>query len=197
VKLHGCACAARPYLDEAHPDGAHLGELVHGLKAVVDRLGQKLSELLVVENLEAAPAGDLAHGGRVEAVVVIAVTALDENAGVTEALGVHLPSHVVQVHSWETDRILSGHPGGGGDKTCPPSRTFADVPARVLDGGVAVDVGQQAEAEAVLVVRRVGEAVHQHARRRGVVSLADAVVKFVVDDGAPVARLLVLHRLHI
>lgn len=42
------------------------------------------------------------------------------------------------------------------------SRTFADVSAGVLDCRVAVDVGQQAEAEAVLVVGRVGEAVHQH-----------------------------------
>lgn len=30
--------------------------------------------------------------------------------------------------------------------------TFAYVPACVFDGGVAVDVGQQAEAEAILVV---------------------------------------------
>lgn len=43
----------------------------------------------------------------------------------------------------------------------PP--TFADVPACVLDGGIAIDVGQQAEAEAVLVVGGVGEAVHEDA----------------------------------
>lgn len=71
------------------------------------------------------------------------------------------------------------------------------MPAGVLDGGIAVDVGQQSEAEAVLVVGRVGEAVHQHAGRRGVVGLADAVVELVVDDGAPVARLFVLYRLHV
>ncbi len=39
------------------------------------------------------------------------------------------------------------------------------MPARVFDGGVAVDVGQQAQAEAVLVVGRVCEAVHQDAAR--------------------------------
>lgn len=41
--------------------------------------------------------------------------------------------------------------------------TFANVPACVLYGGVAIDVGQQAEAEAVFVVRGVREAVHQDA----------------------------------
>lgn len=71
------------------------------------------------------------------------------------------------------------------------------MPAGVLDGGVAVHVGQEPEAEAVLVVGRVGEAVHEHAGGGGVVGLAHAVIQFVVDDGAPVARLLVLHRLHV
>lgn len=42
------------------------------------------------------------------------------------------------------------------------SRTFANVPAGVLNCGVAVDVGQQSEAEAVLVVGRVSEAIHKH-----------------------------------
>lgn len=41
--------------------------------------------------------------------------------------------------------------------------TFAYVPACVFDGRVAVDVGEKAETEAVLVVRRVCEAVHQNA----------------------------------
>lgn len=41
--------------------------------------------------------------------------------------------------------------------------TFAYVSACVFDGGVAVDVGQQAEAEAVLIVGWVCEAVHQDA----------------------------------
>lgn len=66
---------------------------------MVDWLRQKLRKLLVVENLEAASTGDLADSGGVEAVVVITVTALDKNAGIAEALRVHLPSHVVQVDS--------------------------------------------------------------------------------------------------
>lgn len=39
------------YLNKAHADSAHLGELINGLKAMVDGLSQQLSELLVVENL--------------------------------------------------------------------------------------------------------------------------------------------------
>lgn len=88
--------AAR-YLDEAHADGAHLGELVDDLEAVVDGLGEQLGEQLVVEDLEAAAARDLAHGGGVEAMLEVAVAALDEDAAVAQALGVHLAAHVVQV----------------------------------------------------------------------------------------------------
>lgn len=41
-----------PALDEAHAYGAHPGELVHGFKALIDRLGEKSGELLVVEYLQ-------------------------------------------------------------------------------------------------------------------------------------------------
>lgn len=71
--------------------------------------------------------------------------------------------------------------------------TFAYVPACVLDGGVAVDVGQQAEAEAVLVVGWVREAVHQDAAGRRVESLPDPVVELVVSHRTPVLRFLVTH----
>lgn len=85
------------HLYKAHADGAHLGELVDGLEAVVDGLCQQLCELLVVEDLQAAAAGDLAHGRGVEAVVVVTVAALDENAAVAQTLGVHFPADVVEV----------------------------------------------------------------------------------------------------
>lgn len=71
--------------------------------------------------------------------------------------------------------------------------TFAYVPACVFDGGVAVDVGQQAEAEAVLVVGRVGEAVHQDATRRRVESLPHSVVELVVSYRTPELWFLVTH----
>lgn len=52
--------------------------------------------------------------------------------------------------------------------------------AGVLYGGVAVHVGQEFKAEAVLVVGQVGEAVHEHAGEVGVVGLAHALFQFVV-----------------
>lgn len=73
------------------------------------------------------------------------------------------------------------------------SPTFAYVSAGVLDGGVAVDVGQQTQAEAVLVVRRVCETVHQDAARGRVERLTDPVVELVVRDGTPVLWLFVAH----
>lgn len=85
------------YLDKAHADGAHLGELIDDLKAVVNRLGEELGKELVVEDLEAAAAGDLADGGGMEAMLEVAVTALDKYAAVAKALCVDLTAHVVQV----------------------------------------------------------------------------------------------------
>lgn len=117
-----------PALDKAHPNGTHLCKLIDGLKTMVDRLGQKLSKLLVVENFETTSTGDLADSGGVEAMVVITVATLDKNAGVTETLCIHLSSHIVQVHS------------------------FADVSAGVFDCGVTIDIGEQPQAEAILVV---------------------------------------------
>lgn len=64
---------------------------------MVNRLGEELGEQLVVEDLEAAAAGDLAHGGGVEAVLEVAVAALDEDAAVAETLCVHLATDIVQV----------------------------------------------------------------------------------------------------
>lgn len=64
---------------------------------MVDRLSQQLGKLLVVENLQATSAGNLANGCGMEAVVIVTVTALDEDTAVTQTLCVHLPSDVVQV----------------------------------------------------------------------------------------------------
>ena len=41
-----------PALHKTHADGAHAGQLVHCLKALVHRLSQERSELLVVEDLQ-------------------------------------------------------------------------------------------------------------------------------------------------
>lgn len=66
---------------------------------MVNGLGEQLSKELVVEDLEAAAAGDLADRGRVEAVLIVAVAALHEDAAVAHALGIHFSTHVVQVHT--------------------------------------------------------------------------------------------------
>lgn len=77
------------------------------------------------------------------------------------------------------------------------SLTFADVPPGVLNGGVAVDVGEQAEAESVAVVGGIREAIDKHAGGGRLEGLADAVVKLVVNNGAPVLGFLIGHGLHI
>ncbi len=64
---------------------------------MVDRLSEQLSEFLVVEDLEAAAAGDLADSCGVEAMMVVAVSTLDKNAGVTQTLCIHFSSNIIQV----------------------------------------------------------------------------------------------------
>lgn len=75
-------------------------------------------------------------------------------------------------------------------------RRRTDVSARQLHRRVAVDVGQQAQAE-TLRVGGVREAVHRQRRLRGVEGLADPLVQLVVGDGAPEGRLAVRHRLEV
>lgn len=71
------------------------------------------------------------------------------------------------------------------------------MPPGVLNSGVAVDVGEQAEAEPVAVVGGICEAVDEHAGGGRLEGLADAVVELVVNNRAPVLGFLVGHRLHI
>ena len=60
------------------PDCAHFSQFVNGFEAMIDRLREQLSKLLIIENLERAAGRDFAYGRRVESVVVIAVTRLNE-----------------------------------------------------------------------------------------------------------------------
>ena len=87
------------YLYKTHANGAHFGKLVNSLKSVVNRLGQQLGELLVVEDLEAAATRDLTDRSWMEAMVVVTVTALHKDAAVTQTLSVHLSTHIIQVHA--------------------------------------------------------------------------------------------------
>lgn len=107
-----CCRSGAAHLHEAHSNGAHFGEFIHRLEPVVHRLCQELGKLLVVEDFQAAPAGDLADSSRMEAMVVVAVPTLHEDAAVTEAFCIYLSSHVIKVDSCgETDcvsQLLSG-----------------------------------------------------------------------------------------
>lgn len=66
----------------------------------------------------------------------------------------------------------------------------------VLDGGVPVHIGQEAQTEAVRIVRRICEAIDDDARLGGIERLPDATVQLVVDHGAPVLGFLVRNRMH-
>ena len=68
--------------------------------------------------------------------------------------------------------------------------------ARELHGGVAVNVGEQTQAEA-LRVGGVREAVHGEGGLGGVEGLSHPLVQLVVGDGAPKGRLTVGHRLEV
>lgn len=71
------------------------------------------------------------------------------------------------------------------------------MPPGVLDGGVAVDVGEQPETETVAVVGGICEAINQHAGGGSLECLSNTIVEFVVNNGAPVLGFLIGHRLHI
>ncbi len=158
-----------PALHEAHPNGAHLGELVDSLEALVDGLGEKLGELLVVEDLQTAARRDLADRGWVEPVGVVALTTLDEDGSIAQTLCEHLSTDIEQVHP------------------------LADVAADVFDGRVPVDVREQPETEPIGIRGGICVAIHDHVGSSSMEALANPLVQFVVGDGAPVGRLLVLH----
>lgn len=71
------------------------------------------------------------------------------------------------------------------------------MPPGVLDGGVAVYVGEQAEAESVAIIGGICEAIYEHAGRGRLKRLSDTIVKLVVNNRAPVLGFLIGHRLHI
>lgn len=79
-----------PPLDEAHADGAHLGQLVNRLEPVIHALGQKRRKLCVIEDLQRTACRNLAHCRRVKAVVVVTVARLHKYCRVGQAFGIYL-----------------------------------------------------------------------------------------------------------
>jgi len=161
-----------PALDERHADGAHSSQGIHRLKALVHSLSKQRRKLLVVEDLEVAAGRDLADGGRVPAVLLVAVGRLYEDGRVRETFGEHLSADVVQPHA------------------------LPDVLPRLLHNVVSVDVGEDAKAEP-FAAAGVGETVDSDIVLGGVEVLADARVHLVVGDAAPVGWLGVGDGLHI
>lgn len=88
-----------PTLDKTQPYSAHLGQFVDGFEPLTDGLVEQRRELLIVEDAQTAARRDLADGGWMEAVMVVAVAALDKDAALTETLGKHLTSDVEEVYS--------------------------------------------------------------------------------------------------
>lgn len=64
---------------------------------MVDGLGQQLSKLLVVEDFQAAAAGNLTDSCWMEAVVEVTVTTLDEDTAITQTFCIHLPTNIIQM----------------------------------------------------------------------------------------------------
>ena len=96
----------------------------------------------------------------------VGIWALHKDACLTLTLGVHFPSDVEQVD------------------------TSPNVPSGVLDLLVAMDVGEQAQAEPVLGAG-VGEPVDSEAGLGGLEDLPHSVLHLVVADHTPVCRLCV------
>jgi len=86
-----------PALHKTQSNCAHLGQLKHCLVAMGDGLAQQLSKVLIVEDTQAAARRYLTDSGRVKAVILVAVSTLNEDARVTQALSEHLTSNVVQM----------------------------------------------------------------------------------------------------
>jgi len=128
-----------PPLHERHPNGAHLSKFIDRLKPMVHRLCQERRKFLVIEDLQAATWWNFAYCGRVEPMVIVAVSGLDKNSRIGQAFCVHFSTYVIQVN------------------------TFSDVPPSVFNGGVPVHIGQLAQTEPVVVlVRWVREPVYYH-----------------------------------
>ena len=125
-------------MSEVLPYGAHLGQLIDGLVAVVHVVLEEVGEVVEAEYFERAAGRDLADGRGQELVDVVAVAGLHKYGRVGEARREDLLRVVVED---EADAL-------------------PDVSSCALDCGVAVHVAELTEAEAVVILRgRIREAV--------------------------------------
>lgn len=89
------------YLYKTHTESAHLSKLIHCLKAMVHWLCQKLSKLLIIENLQTAATRYFAHCGWMETMMVVAVPTLHKNTAVTEAFSIHFSTNIIEMNTWK------------------------------------------------------------------------------------------------
>lgn len=103
---------------------------------------------------------------------MIALPTLNKDGVVTEALGKDLAPYIEEVYA-------------------PP-----DVATDILNGGVAIYIGEETKTETVGSRGGISETIHDNMAPSGVECLTHTLVKFIVRDRAPVGRFLVLDGHH-
>lgn len=78
---------------------------------MVNWLSKQLGEELVVEDLKAAAAGDLADSGWVEAMLIVTIAALHKNTAVTDTFSINFPADIVKMNTSrkKTKQVLFLH----------------------------------------------------------------------------------------
>ena len=141
-----------PALHKAHTNCAHFGELKNCFKSLIDTLCEELCKILIVEYFQGASRGDLANGGGMKMVGIVAVTTLDKDGSIAETLGKHFTSNVKQMN------------------------TFTNVTSNVLNGRIAIDVGKKSEAESIGIHTRICVAIDNNMCACGMESLANPLI---------------------
>ena len=88
---------------------------------------------------------------------VVAISTLHKDSRVTEAFGINLTTDIIQVYA------------------------FSNVPSCALNGRVAIDIGQQAQAESFRVFSvGISEAINKNACAVGLELLSNPVVELII-----------------
>jgi len=129
-----------PSFHERNSNRAHLRQLVSVLEATSERLSQHVAKNLMIEDLQLTSLDQFAHDRRMRLVDVIEVPRLHENrVAQTRQVDVAFVEHQVDA--------------------------LSDMLPSLLDGRIAIHVGQQTQTYAVVSFRRISETVDGHGRR--------------------------------
>lgn len=88
-----------PTLYKAHSNGTHLRKSINCLEALVYTLGKQLGKILIIEYFQGAARRYLANSSRVEMMGKVAISTLDKQRSITEALSKYLATHIKQMDS--------------------------------------------------------------------------------------------------